>query len=166
MELLKQYLPLCWFGVSPLELPRSTDFFKNNLIFNFLIFFFIHFNMTDEIESISEVFFETLLNLGFIYLTLCLNRSAHSFVQVASGIIFCENFIAITLIPIMFWATVAEDIWSYGALALALLWSWLMIGAIFKNTLTINKLAGLVMALFYLLFSFGGGFAINSLVTG
>lgn len=166
MDIIKQYLALCWFYVSPLELPRSTLFFKNNLIFNFLIFFFIHFNMTDEIESVSEVIIETLLNLGFIAFTLWLNRSWHTFIQVASAIIFCENLTAIVVIPIMFWATVAEDWWSYGSLAAALLWNWLMVAAIFRKTLDINTLAGFVMALFYFLFSFGGGFAINSVVTG
>ena len=166
MDIIKQYLALCWFHVSPLELPRSDRFFKNNLIFNFLIFFFIHFNMTDEIESISEVFIETLLNLGFIGLTLCLNRSFHTFIQVASAILFSENVVGIILVPIMFWATVAEDWWSYGSLSLALLWNWIMIAAIFKKFLNINTLAGIVMSLFYFLFSFGGGFAVNSLVTG
>ena len=166
MDIIKQYLALCCFYVSPLELPRSVRFFKNNLIFNFLIFCFIHFNMTDDIESISEVLIETLLNLGFIALTLLLNRSTYTFIQVASAILFCENVVGILLVPIMFWATVAEDWWSYSALGAALLWSWLMVGTIFQKVLNINILAGLVISLFYFLFSFGGGFAINSFLTG
>lgn len=166
MDIIKQYLALCWFHVSPLELPRSVLFFKKNLIFSFLIFCFIHFNMTDDIESISEVFIETLLNLGFVALALFLNRSTHAFIQVTSAILFCENIVAVFLIPIMFWATVAEDWWSYGALGAALLWNWAMIAAIFQKVLNINVLAGLVISLFYFLFSFGGGFAINSFLTG
>jgi len=166
MGIVKQYLALCWFTVSPLELPRSTHFFKYNLLFNFVIFCFIHFNMTDDIESITEVIFETLLNLGFIALTLWLNRSFHSYIQMSSAVLFCENIVAIFLIPIMFWATVAEDWWSYGSLGIALIWSWMMVASIFKKVLHINRLAGLVMSLFYFLFSFGGGFAINSFLTG
>jgi len=166
MELVKQYFALCWLTVSPLELPRSTRFFKQNLVFNFIIFSFIHFNMTDDFESITEVIIETLLNLGFIGLVLWLNRSFHSYIQVASAVLFSENIVAIFLIPIMFWATIVEDWLSYGTLGLALMWSWLMIAVIFKNVLNINRLAGLVMSLFYFLFSFGGGFAINSFLTG
>ena len=166
MGIIKQYFALCWFAVSPLELPRSTRFFKNNLIFNFVIFCFIHFNMTDDIESVSEVVIETLLNLGFIALTLSLNRSMHTYIQVTSSVLFCENVVAIFLIPIMFWATVAEDWWSYGTLGIALLLNWVMVAVIFKKVLHINSLAGMVMSLFYFLFSFGGGFAINSVLTG
>ncbi|MCQ8128861.1 hypothetical protein [Methylomonas rivi] len=122
--------------------------------------------MTDDFESISEVFIETLLNLSFIALTLWLNRSMHTFIQVASAILFCENFTSLLILPIMFWATVAEDWLSYGTLLIIILWNWALIGAIFKKILDINVFAGLVMSLFYLLFSFGGGFAVNSFLTG
>jgi hypothetical protein len=166
MDTIKQYLALCWFDVSPLELPRSTSFFKKNLIFNVLMYIFIHFNMTDDFESVSEVFIETLLNLCFIGVTLWLNRSMHTYIQVTSAILFCENFTSLFMLPVIFWATVAEDGLSYGALLIVIFWTWALIGAIFKKVLNINVFAGLVMSLFYLLFSFGGGFAINSFLTG
>lgn len=166
MDLIKQYLPLCWFDVSPLQLPKSAAFFKNNLIFNFLILCFIHFNMTDDIESISEVLIEILLNLGFIAFTLWLNGSTQFYVQVASAILFSENVVAIVIIPIVFWATVAENWWGYGSLLLALAWNWAMIAEIYKKALDINLMAGIVMASFYFIFSFGGGFALNSFLTG
>jgi len=166
MGIVKQYLALCWFDSSPYELPKSIPFFKRNLIFNFLVFFFIHFNMTDELESVTEVFFETVLSLGFIALTLWLNDTLSGYVQVSSAILFSENLVSLFLVPIMFWVTVAEDWYSYGVLAFILLWAGGMIAAIFKKALAINLVAGLVMSLFYVLFSFGGGFAVNSLVTG
>ena len=166
MDIIKQYLRLCWFDVSPLELPRSTAFFKQNLAFNVLMFVFIHLNMTDDIESISEVIIETALNLGFIALTMCLNRSMHAYVQVATAILFCENFASLFLLPVIFWATIAEDWLSYGFLLVILLLNMIVIASIFKKSININTLAGLIMALFYLVFSFGGGFAINSLLTG
>ena len=166
MNLIKQYLALCWFEVSPLDLPRSTRFFRFNLVFNFFIYFFIHFNMTDEIESITEVIIETLLTLGFIAFTLGLHRTMYTYIQVCSSVLFCENVIAVLLVPIMFWATIAEDWLSYGALLLILLWNLTMIASIFKKIMNINSLAGMVMSLFFILFSFGGGFAINSLISG
>lgn len=166
MDLIKQYLPLCWFDVSPLQLSKSAAFFKNNLIFNFLIFCFIHVNMTDDIESISEVLIETLLNMGFIAFTLWLNGTMQTYVQVASAILFSENVVAIVIIPIIFWATATENWWGYGSLLIALAWNWAMVAQIYKKTLDINLLAGAVMALFYFIISFGGGFAINSFLTG
>jgi hypothetical protein len=166
MDTIKQYLRLCWFDVSPLELPRSTVFFKQNLAFNVLMFIFIHFNMTDDIESISEVIIETLLNLGFIALTLSLNRSMYAYMQVATAILFTENCASLFLLPVMFWATIAEDWLSYSFLTLILLLNMTMIASIFKKSIGINILAGFIMALLYLVFSFGGGFALNSLLTG
>ncbi len=166
MGIIRQYLALCWFDASPLELDRSTQFLKFNLIFNFLIYFFIQFNMTDDIESITEVIFETLLSVGFIALTLWLNNTAYAFVQACSAVLFCQNVLALFLVPIMFWATVAENWPSYTALLLVVLWNWIVTAAIFKRSLSINMLAGLVMSFFYLLMSFGGGFAINSFVSG
>lgn len=166
MDTIKQYLKLCWFSISPLELPRSTLFFKLNLAVSLGLFFFIQFNMTDEIESISEVILETLLNLGFIALALWLNKNMHAYVQVATAILFCENIVAVLLIPVMFWVTVAEDWLSYSVLLTGMFWNWLMVGVIFKHALNINLIAGFVMSLFYILFCFGGGFALNSFLTG
>lgn len=166
MDIIKHYLKLCWFDVSPLELPRSTAFFKQNLAFNVLMFTFIHFNMTDDIESVSEVFIETALNLGFIALTLCLNRTMYTFVQVATAILFSENFASLFLLPVMFWSTISEDWLSYSFLSVILLLNMAVIANIFKQAIGINILAGFIMALFYLVFSFGGGFALNSFLTG
>lgn len=166
MDTIKQYCALCWFSASPLDLPRSSAFFRTNLIVSLVLFFFIQFNMTDEIESISEVILETLLNLGFIALALWLNKNMHAYVQVGSAIMFCENVVAALLIPVMFWVTVAEDWLSYSVLLSGMFWNWLMVGVVFKHALNITLLAGLVMSLFYLLFSFGGGFALNSFLTG
>jgi hypothetical protein len=102
-----RYLALCWLDASPLMLTRSRGFFNQNLLFNFAIFFFIQFNMTDDIESITEVIFETLLSLGFIAIILWLNQSMHAFVQVGSEVLFCQNVPALFLIPTMFWVTIA-----------------------------------------------------------
>lgn len=166
MSLIKQYIALCWFKASPLDLPRSTHFFKLNLFFNFFIYTFIHFNMTDDFESIIEVIIETLLTLGFIAFTLWLHRTMYTYIQACSAVLFCENVIAVLMIPIMFWATIAEDLLSYGTLLLILLWNWAMVASIFKKIMNVNILAGMAISLFFILFSFGGGFAINSLISG
>lgn len=166
MNKVKQYLALCWLKASPLDLPTSVAFFKRNLAVNFVVFFFIQFNMTDEIESISEVFFETALSLALIAVILLLNRNFDTYLQVMTSILFVENVAAVCITPIMFWATVAEDWFSYGTLSIFLFWNLCMIAAIFKKVLAINSAAGFAMAVFYMLTSFGGGFALNSVVTG
>ncbi|MBD9361308.1 hypothetical protein [Methylomonas fluvii] len=166
MEIFRHYFPLCWFNVSVLDLPRSTRFFKNNAIFYFIAVFFIQFNMSDDIDSVFEVLLETLLTLGFIALVLLLNGTFNTFIQVASAILFCENVVAIFLIPIVFWVTVAEDTPSYATLALFFLWDMAIVARIFKDVLQVNTPASLVVSLFYFLTTYGGAYGIYSLVGG
>lgn len=166
MDIIRQYFPLCWLNVSVLNLPRSTRFFKHNLIFYFTIVFFIQFNMVDDIDSILEVLLETSLTLAFIALVLLLNGTIGAFIQVSSAVLFCENVVALFLAPILFWATVAEDTPSYMTLALFLLWDLIIVGRIFKDVLRVNNAAGLVVALFYFLTSYGGAYGLYSLLVG
>jgi len=146
--------------------PDRRAFFKNNAIFYFIAVFFIQFNMSDDIDSAFEVLLETLLTLGFIALVLLLNRTFNTFIQVASAILFCENVVAIFLIPIVFWVTVAEDTPSYATLALFLMWDMAIIARIFKDVLQVNTPASLVVSLFYFLTTYGGAYGIYSLVGG
>ncbi len=163
MGVIRQYFPLCWFNVSVFDLPRSTRFFKHNAIFYFIAVFFIQFNMSDDIDTIFEVLLETGLTLTFIALVLWLNQTFHLYVQVASAILFCENVVALFLIPIVFWVTVAEDAPSYAMLALFLLWDMAIIARIFKDVLQINTPASLVVSLVYFLTTYGGAYGIYSL---
>ncbi|MBD9355411.1 hypothetical protein IE877_05880 [Methylomonas sp. EbA] len=166
MDTIRRYFPLCWLNVSVLDLPRSRRFFKYNAIFYFIAVFFIQFNMSDDIDSIFEVVLETALTLGFIALVLLLNRTFNTFMQVASAILFCENVVAIFLIPIVFWVTVAEDTPSYATLALFFMWDTAIVARIFKDVLQVNTPASLVVSLFYFFTTYGGAYGIYSLVGG
>lgn len=166
MDFIRHYFPLCWLNVSVLDLPRSTRFFKHNAIFYFIVVFFIQFNMADDIESIFEVILETALTLGFIGMVLFLNGSSHSYVQVGSAVLFCENVVALFLVPVVFWVTVAEDVPSYTVLALFLLWDMTIIAHIFKDALQVNTAASLVVSFFYFFATYGGAYGIYSLVSG
>lgn len=166
MSFIRHYLPLCWFGVSVLDLPRSTSFLKNNAIFYFVIVFFIEFNMVDDFDIIFEVLLETALTLGFIALILVLNGSIHSFVEVSSALLFCENVVALFLLPVVFWVTLAEDTLSYLTLALLVFWDMGIVAAIFRDVLKINRPAGFVVSLFYFLMSYGGAYGLYSLLIG
>ena len=70
IEILKQYLPLCWFKQDPLKLTRSMSFFKKNLLVYFIVEYFMQTNMTDDpFESFTEVTIQIFLTLIFISLT-------------------------------------------------------------------------------------------------
>lgn len=166
METIKAYLPLCWFRDDILRLPQSGEFLKKNLLFYFGVVFFIQFNMSDDIESIFEVILETLFTLAFIWLILLLNRSLDNFAGVCSAVLFVQNFISILVVPVVFWVTTTENMASYLALLILVIWMVLLVARIFKQILLINNSAALVVSLAYFIMIYGGSYALYSLVAG
>ncbi len=165
MDVLKQYLPLCWLKNNPLELPRSVDFFKQNLLFYFVVEYFMQANMTDDpIESFTEVSIETLLTLLFIGVMLFFNRTLYAYVQVTTAIIFCANIIALFIVPVLIWLTISEEPLSYYLLILLLLWDYALVTYIIRQVLSINIIASLVLSLFYFIATYFGAFALGQLL--
>ncbi|WP_340122245.1 hypothetical protein [Methylobacter svalbardensis] len=165
MEVLKQYLPLCWLKNNPLELPRSLGFFKQNLLFYFVIAYFMQTNMTtDPLESFVEVSIETLLALTFIGVMLFFNRTLYAYIQVATAILLCANIVALPLIPVLIWLTVSEDILSYYFLGLLLLWEFVLVTNIIRRVLSINVFASLILSLVYFIVSYLGAFGLGQLL--
>jgi hypothetical protein len=165
MDILKQYLPLCWLKNNPLELPRSVDFFKQNLLFYFVVEYFMQANMTDDpIESFTEVSVEILLTLIFIGIMLFFNRTLYAYVQVTTAIIFCANIIALFVVPVVIWLTVSEDPLSYYFFGLLLFWDYAVLTHIIRQVLSINLVASLALALFYFVATYFGAFALGQIL--
>ncbi|ASF46695.1 hypothetical protein [Methylovulum psychrotolerans] len=165
MDTLKHYLPLCWFTLNPLELIRSVSFFKNNLIFYFIVEFFLQANMTDDpIESFYEVSFETLLTLLFIWVMLGLNRSLYGFIQVTAAVVFCSNVVSFFIIPVLVWLTISENTISYYLVGILLAWDYALTTYIFKRVLVLNIPASAVVSLIYAGFTYFGAYTLGQLV--
>lgn len=165
MDVLRQYLPLCWLKNNPLELPRSVDFFKQNLLFYFVVEYFMQANMTDDpIESFTEVGIETLLTLMFIGIMLFFNKTLYAYVQVTTAIILCANIVALFVIPVLIWLTVSEEPLSYYLLGLLLFWDYALVTYIIRQVLSINLFASLVLSLFYFTATYFGAFALGQML--
>jgi len=165
VEILRQYLPLCWFKHNPLELTRSMSFFKKNLLFYFIVEYFMQANMTDDpFESFIEVSIETLITLMFIGFILHLNKTLYAYIQVTTAILVCANIVSLFVIPVLIWLTVSEDLLSYYSLGLLFLWELTLIAYIFRKTLSINLLASLVLSVLYFTVAYLGAFAIGQLL--
>ena len=165
IENIRQYLPLSWFKHNPLELTRSVSFFKQNLLFYFVVEYFMQANMTDDpLESFTEVSIETLLTLIFIGFVLRLNKSFYAYIQVTTAIIFCANIVSLFVIPVLIWLTVTEDLLSYYTMGLLFLWEFTVIAYIFRKTLAINLAASLALSVFYFTVAYLGAFAIGQLL--
>ncbi|MGZ8162618.1 MAG: hypothetical protein ACXWTL_06390 [Methylobacter sp.] len=165
MAILKQYLALCWFRNNPLELPRSVTFFRQNLLFYFIIEYFMQANMTDDpVESFVEVGLVSILTLLFIGIMLFFNKTLYAYIQVTTAILFCANIVAFFIVPVIIWLTVSEDPWSYYFFAILLLWDYAMVSYIINRTVSINIPASMVLALFYFTATYFGAFAIGQLL--
>ncbi|MDD2659069.1 MAG: hypothetical protein PHY54_05215 [Methylococcales bacterium] len=165
VEILRQYLPLCWYKHNPLELTRSMNFFKKNLLFYFIVEYFMQANMTDDpFESFTEVTIETLLTLFFIGFILHLNKTLYAYIQVTTAILLCANIVSLFVIPVLIWLTVNENILSYYSLGLLFLWEFTLIAYIFRKILSINTAASLVLSVIYYTVAYLGAFAIGQVL--
>ncbi|WP_024298935.1 hypothetical protein [Methylomicrobium lacus] len=162
---IRQYLPLCWFRHNPLELIRSTGFFKQNLIFYYLVEYFLQANMTDDpFESFYEVTIETGLTLLFIGLMLFFNKTLYGFIQVTTAMMLCANVVALFIIPVMIWLTVSDDPLSYYLLFALIFWDFALVTYIFKQVIEVNVIASGVLALLYFVLTYLGAFGLGQLI--
>ena len=146
-------------------LPRSVDFFKQNLLFYFVVEYFMQVNMTDDpVEAFTEVSMALLLSLIFIGVMLFLNRTLYAYIQVTTAIMFCANIVAVFIVPVMTWLTVSEDVLSYYLLSSLLLWDYALVTYIIRKVLSINIFASLVLSLFYFVATYLGAFALGQLL--
>lgn len=165
VEILRQYLPLCWFQHNPLGLTRSMGFFKQNLLFYFIVEYFMQANMTDDpFESFTEVSIEILITLMFIGFILHLNKTLYAYIQVTTAILFCANIVSLFVIPILIWLTVTEDLLSYYSLGMLFIWEFTLIAYIFRKVISINIAASLALSALYFTVAYLGAFAIGQML--
>ena len=165
MDILKQYIPLCWLKNNPLELPRSVYFLKQNLLFFVVVEYFLQANMTDDpVESFVEVSLEILLTLILIGIMLFFNRTLYAYVQVTTAIIFCANIVCLFVIPVLIWLTISEVTLSYYFIVLFLFWNYVLVTYIISQVLTINFFASLALSLFYFVVTYLGAFALGQVL--
>ena len=162
VEILKQYIPLCWYKNQPLELTRSVNLLKKNLLIYFVIEYFMQANMTDDpFESFTEVSVQIILALLFIALLLRLNKTLYAFVQVTTAIVISSNAISIFVVPVLIWLTVDEGILSYYCLGILFVWELTVIAYIFRKSLALNTAASLVVSFLYFIITYLGTFALG-----
>jgi hypothetical protein len=165
MDILKEYLAVCWLSNDPLELPRSEGLLKKSLLIYFIIGYLLQANMIDDpFESFYEISFQVILMMSFIAVMLTLNNSLYVYVQVSTAFIFSANIVSVFVVPVMVWLTVSEDLYSYYLLFVLLAWYFAIVTYIVKYTLVINVAASMVLALLYFIVTYLGAFGIGQML--
>lgn len=138
------------------------SFFKQNLLFYFIVEYFMQANMTDDpFESFAEVAIQIMLTLIFIGIILRLNKTLYAFIQVTTAILVCANIVSFFVIPVLIWLTVTEDILSYYCMGLLFTWEFTLMAYIFRKILSVNQAASLVLSVIYFTVAYLGAFAIG-----
>lgn len=164
MDILKYYIPLCFFNDNPLKLPRSETFFRFNLVIYYFVELFMQVNMIDPWDAFWEVNIETVFTLVFVALMMILNRNFHYYLQVVTAFLVCENFIAIFGVPVMIWLTVTDDFLSYVVFGILVFWDICLVTYIIKQVLSINVPASLAVACIYFICTYGGAYSLMFLM--
>ncbi|MFA5982775.1 MAG: hypothetical protein WC782_02065 [Methylococcaceae bacterium] len=165
MDIFKAYLSVCWLKSKPLDLPRSISFFKQNLIFYFIVEFLIQTNIVDDpFESFLEICFETFLSLVFLAIALASSKSLFHFIPIACAMIFAENFISLLCVPVLIWLTATDNTQSYYVLGALAMWNFAIITHIIKQMLRINIAAAIALAMLYIICVYGGAFALAQVI--
>lgn len=164
MDVLKLYLPLCWFKNNPLQLPISESFLKQNLAFHFVLVFITLANMIPVLDAFVEVFAETVLTLLFVFVILSLNRTMHAYIPVVSAILLTENIVSIMDVPVIAWLTLTHDWLSYTALVGLIIWDYALVTYIMKKVLAVDIFASLVVTFFYFMTTYGAAYVLTLLI--
>ena len=164
LDIIKKYLPLCWFDTNPLDLEKSSQFLKLNGVFFWIVQYFLQTNMTDDpVESFFEVSYELVLLFVFMGVMLFFDKMLYAYVQLTSAVLFCTNVLSIFFIPVMVWLTVTEEPLSYYAMTIWALWFYSVIAVMFKTALAINTIASLALSLLYFTVVYLGALGLGQL---
>ena len=165
MDILREYLAVCWLSNEPLEMPRSVGLFRKNLLLYFVVGYLLQANMIDDpFESFYEISLQMVFMLMFVGIMLFLNKTLYVYVQITTAFILSANIVSAFIVPVMVWLTVTEDPYSYYLFFVLLAWYFAIVSYIIKHTLVINLPASMVLALFYFIATYLGAFAIGQVI--
>lgn len=164
MSPLRQYLRLCWLKGNLVEMPESMPLFRNAIIFYFVVGILIQANISDPVEALFETSIQTVLNLVFIALLLCLKKSFKLYLKTATAFLVAADFIYVFGIPVMLWFTLVGDELVIYLFGLLLMWWLFIITYIIRHALSCSTLLSTMMALLYIMIVYVGTFALLVIV--
>ena len=164
MSPLRQYLRLCWLKGDLVEMPESMPLFRNAIIFYFVVGILIQANISDPVEALFETSIQTVLNLVFIALLLCLKKSFKLYLKTATAFLVAADFIYVFGIPVMLWFTLVGDELVIYLFGLLLMWWLFIITYIIRQALSCSTLLSTMMAFLYIMIVYVGTFALLVIV--
>lgn len=162
MKLLTQYLWLCWFVNNPADLTPTKSFMWKTVAFYLVSGCIVEGLIADPADGSLEVFLRTIMAFSSVAVLLLVNKKWQYFNQLFTAIFVCENFI-MTLATVtegMYFLMVmkhyeyAEEV-SIGIGVLLLVWYLAIVSYIFRQLLSYNMSASVLLAFGYFVLTYG-----------
>lgn len=162
MKLLTQYLWLCWFINNPADLTPTKSFMWKTVAFYLVSGCIVEGLIADPADGSLEVFLRTIMAFSSIAVLLLVNKKWRYFNQLFTAIFVCENFIMTlaTLTEAMYFLMVmkhyeySEEV-SIGIGVLLLGWYLAIVSYIFRQMLSYNMSASVILAFSYFVLTYG-----------
>jgi hypothetical protein len=162
--MLKQYLPICWFGQIPENLKTSKSFLWRNLVLYICAGLFIQANITDPVQAFLQIIIELIITVVFVFILLKITKSSEKFSVVFTAFIICENFFYMCALPIAIWYMAVRTseysmIPVYAGIVLVI-WFCAMISHLLQKLFDFRITLSILLSIFYFIVTYLVSFAL------
>ncbi|MGR8981252.1 MAG: hypothetical protein ACU84H_14310 [Gammaproteobacteria bacterium] len=162
MNLLIQYLSLCWFSNNPADLVPSRSFMWKTVAFYLVIGIIVEGLIADFADGTLEVLLRTVMAFSSITVLLLFIKKIEYFYQLFTAIFVCENFIMLLATAtegLYFWMIMthkenAEEL-SIGIGVFLVVWYLALVGYILRQTFNFKMAASIILAVSYFVLTYG-----------
>lgn len=162
MNLLIEYLSLCWFRNNPAELFPSKSFMWKTVAFYLISGFIVEGLISDPADGTLEVFLRSIMAFSSIAILLLICEKWQYFNQLFIAIFVCENFImtlatvteGLYFLMIMKHQEYAEEI-SIGIGVLLVGWYLGIVSYILRQVFAFKTSVSVILAISYFVLTYG-----------
>jgi hypothetical protein len=162
MNLLSQYLSLCWFRNNPAELSPSRSFMWKAVIFYLISGFIVEGLISDPADGMLEVLLRTIMAFSSIAILLLVIKEKAYFNQIFTAIFICENFImtlaiaaeALDFFMVMNHKTYRETV-SISLAILLVTWYISIVSYILRQSFAFKMSLSVILAFSYFILTYG-----------
>jgi hypothetical protein len=162
MNLLLQYLSLCWFTNNPADLHPSKSFMWKAIAFYLVSGIIVESLIADPADGTLEVLLRTIMAFSTIITLLLIMGKWQYFGQLFTAIFICENFIMTLAIggEVLDFVMVREhyenrELVSIGLAVFLVVWYISIVGYIFRQMFSFRMSVSLITAFSYFVLTYG-----------
>ena len=158
MNVLKQYLSLCWFKGKLTEFPASLNLLKYSLAFYLIVGLIVQANMTNIFEAFIDIVIEAALTFAFAFGFVASIKKRHLFIQITTAFFVCADLIYALAFPTIFWFSMSDSIIPMAIGPILGVWYLAIVTFLLKQMLVTDIYVAFMYSLLYLTVTYFGTF--------